>query len=366
MVAPESATKIQAKKQSSGNGEIIRDCDSPKATFKNVIGNSTKPAKSSAAIAKDTLLDGKFTDLKLLGAGNFGKCYRATSNVDDQVYAIKLIPCKDAKQLADIKKEATVLWRMQNRYITRYFSAFKHEEYFCVVMEYCTGGNLMDVVTKARQGKLTPNLSFAQVKIWVSQLAQALNYMVELGLLHRDLKGDNVFLEGGNVKLADFGLAHAVSADRFLVRGQVGAFAYESPEQAGAHRYGFPNDAWSLGCIVTELATLRFVSERTSAQVFALDTAAITLAVQEVAKADITLGQICSGLLDLNQVSRMTPKQVIQELNAEMSQIGAAGQRLFTGEAPPGGRVMYVSLPPMQYMTTAPQVQHPDFGARRW
>lgn len=345
---------------------ITTDDDSAKAAFKTVVGTSGATAAAvSKEITKDTLLDGKFSDLKLLGSGNFGKCYRATSNVDDQTYAIKLIPCASAKQLADIKEEARVLWRMQHRYITRYFSAFKHDNFFCVVMEFCTGGNLNDVIAKARQGQWKPDLSFPQVKIWVNQLSQALDYLAEIGLLHRDLKGDNVFLEQGNIKLADFGLAHDTSKS-FLVRGQVGAFAYESPEQAGAHRYGFPNDAWALGCIITELATLKFVSERTKAQVFAQDMSAITAAVQEVASVDQTLGQICSGLLDMNQVTRMTPKQVLQALRAEMSQIGASGQQLFAGAAPSGAGVVYVTAPARGSMYAAgpPQISHPPYDGR--
>jgi NIMA (never in mitosis gene a)-related kinase len=139
--------------------------------------------------------------------------------VDDQVYAVKLIPCKTAKELDNIKREAKVLWSMQHRNITRYFSAFRHKEYFCVVMEFCSGGNLNDVVTKARQDKLTPKLTIRQVKLWVSQIAEALSYLKTLNLLHRDLKGDNIFLSDGRCKLADFGLA----ASAQLIRGQAGA-----------------------------------------------------------------------------------------------------------------------------------------------
>jgi serine/threonine protein kinase len=86
-------------------------------------------------------------------------------------------------------------------------------------MEFCSGGNLNDVVTKARQNKLTPKLTIRQVKLWSSQIAEALAYLKTLNLLHRDLKGDNIFLSDGRCKLADFGLA----ASAQLIRGQAGA-----------------------------------------------------------------------------------------------------------------------------------------------
>lgn len=286
---------------------------------------SKKPEIPSKAADSLDILDNKYVNLKLLGAGNFGKCYRAKNQVDDQMYAVKLIPCKTDKQLSDIKREAKVLWSMQHRYITRYFSAFRHKEFFCVVMEFCSGGNLNDVITKARQDKLTPKLTIRQVKLWVSQISEALAYLKTLNLLHRDLKGDNVFLSDGRVKLADFGLA----ASAQLVRGQAGAYAYESPEQAQGHRYGAPNDAWALGCMVTELTSLKFVSERTKQQIFANDASACAGAVHEVARIDPTLGQISAGLLEPNQNTRMTPENVIGILANDLRAMATSGAMLF-------------------------------------
>jgi len=304
---------------------VVSDADVA-TKISSKVAAEDKPELSTKAVTKDTILDGKFTQLKLLGSGNFGKCYRALSNVDDQLYAVKMIPAKTDKELTAIKAEAKVLWSMQHRNITRYFSAFRHESLFCVVMDFCSGGNLNDVVIKARQGKLQPPLTVQRVKMWTSQIAEALAYLQEMGLLHRDLKGDNVFLQDGVCKLADFGLATKAA----LVRGQAGAFAYESPEQAGNHRYGAPNDWWALGCIVTELSTLKFVSERTKQQVFSFDAQAVAASVRETAAVDNTLGQVCSGLLDANQNTRMQPKQVIAALATSMSATANQGFVLFT------------------------------------
>lgn len=302
-----------------------------------------KPKVPTTSMDDLSVLDGKYTNLKLLGAGNFGKCYRAKNNVDDQIYAVKLIPCKTDKELSAIKSEAKVLWSMQHRNITRYFSAFRHKEFFCVVMEFCSGGNLNDVITKARQNKLTPKLTMRQVKLWVSQIAEALAYLKTLNLLHRDLKGDNVFLSTGRVKLADFGLA----ASAQLIRGQAGAYAYESPEQAQGHRYGAPNDAWALGCIASELTTLKFVSERTKQQIFANDAAACAAAVHEVARVDPIMGQIVAGLLEPNQNLRMTPEIVVATLARDLSAMATQGAMLFN------------TATSMQYTTAAPVAMHP-------
>ena len=306
------------RRDSGGGKPSIHEDDEASST-------ATK-ASAESEIVKTTVLDGKYTDLKLLGSGNFGKCYRAVSNVDDQVYAVKLIPCKTKKDLQNIKKEAKVLYSMAHAHITRYFSAFMHEQYFGVVMEFCSGGNLNDVVTKARTRTLDPPLTVRRVQIWTSQIAEALAYLASVGILHRDLKGDNVFLSAdGLVKLADFGLAEKSS----LVRGQAGAFAYESPEQAGNHRYGAPNDLWALGCIVTELATLKFVSERTKQAVFAHDAAAVIAAINEVASVDPMLGQICAGLLEANQNMRMRAVDVVTSLAPIIRSVATGGALLF-------------------------------------
>ena len=98
------------------------------------------PASASSGPYVPTMLDNKYTDLEVLGAGNFGIAYKANNRVDDEVYAVKLIKIMREGDLADIKSEAKFLFPLVHKNIVRYFSSFLHTSstgqlYYGLVME---------------------------------------------------------------------------------------------------------------------------------------------------------------------------------------------------------------------------------------
>ncbi|KAK3265137.1 hypothetical protein CYMTET_26163 [Cymbomonas tetramitiformis] len=149
--------------------------------------------------------------------------------------------------------------------------------------------------------------------------------------MHRDLKSDNVFLRQGEVKLADFGLAvvrpnqqpdrHRGVTQTSGVVGMAGAFAYQSPEQASGHLYNEANDMWAMGCVLTELLTLKFVTERSNMQAFALDPNAVASAIKEAQAVEAHIGAIAASLLNPNPTQRPTAAQVQQQLSGLATQL---------------------------------------------
>ena len=81
---------------------------------------------------------------------------------------------------------------------------------------------------------------------------------------------------------------------------------------------------------MSELTTLKFVSERTKQQVFANDAGACAAAVHEVSRIDPILSQIVAGLLEPNQNTRMTPETVVAMLGNDLRAVAAQGQMLFS------------------------------------
>jgi serine/threonine protein kinase len=91
----------------------------------------------------------------------------------------------------------------------------------------------------------------------VAQMCSALNHMhIDCRVMHRNLKPENMLLtEGGLVKICDLGLACTAQTEASMTRG-AGTLTCMSPEKGRGKRYGFADDMWALGCIVSELATL--------------------------------------------------------------------------------------------------------------
>ena len=109
-------------------------------------------------------------------------------------------------------------------------------------MELCPGGDLLNYVRKRR--KLTEK----NAKFLFKQIMQGIAYMHTIGIVHRDIKLDNILLDGhGNVKIGDFGVSRRVDPDELLFE-QCGTPAYIAPEIVQEIGYkGFPVDIWSAG-----------------------------------------------------------------------------------------------------------------------
>ena len=128
-------------------------------------------------------------------------------------------------------------------------------------------------------------------------------------------KGDNVFLVGNSTRLADFGLASAGRA-----AGRAGALPFESPEQAQGAVYDGKNDVWALGCMMTELLTLRTLTDRVGAnQVFAMQFPVVRETLDECTRRSPQLGGIVTQMLNFRAEHRPTAEQVVALLAPHMA-----------------------------------------------
>lgn len=123
----------------------------------------------------------------------------------------------------------------------------------CIVMEYCSGGDLRKAI-RDREGM---KLDEAQILSWAAQAALGLRHCHGHGVLHRDVKPDNCFFrsQGGDLVLADFGISCAMDT-RSFAKTCVGSPHYLSPEIVNQDSYSFSSDVWSYGVMVYEMAAL--------------------------------------------------------------------------------------------------------------
>lgn len=198
----------------------------------------------------------KYNTIKVLGEGGYGKALLVESRSDRQKYVVKEVRMANLKpqEKLDAKKEVDVLHALNHPNIVRYIESFQENGRLYIVMEYADGGDLSQLIS--RQGRKL--LSEQDVMHYFIQIALALKYMHDRKILHRDLKGQNVFLcKNGKVKLGDFGIAKVLDSTAQLCKTQIGTPYYLSPEICEGKRYNSKTDIWSLGCILYELCTLK-------------------------------------------------------------------------------------------------------------
>lgn len=206
--------------------------------------------KLSAEGPKTTLYYYKI--LKMLGKGSFGKVYMASQVLTNRVVAIK---CLDKKAVKEDNRKNKILHELlmfkslaDHPNVTQIYEVFENKKYFFFVMEYASGGDLLQLMK--RKNRLTEH---AARGIFI-QLVRGLKYIHSKGILHRDIKLDNILLieADGDVKakICDFGVSRFVK-DREVINEQCGTPAYIAPEIIKKKGYkGFTVDIWSLGVLL--------------------------------------------------------------------------------------------------------------------
>ncbi len=193
---------------------------------------------------------------QLLGRGMAGEVYLAHDEVLDRDVAYKVLKeqyASDEKFVQRFRREAQNAARLSHaNIVTVYDQGRTKTGTYYMVMEYMTGGTLKDLM---RQGPLPP----VRVATLTLQVARALQAAHRRGVIHRDIKPQNILLtETGEAKVADFGIALATSLIAVTPEGSVlGTAHYISPEQANGRSATSQSDFYSLGVVLYEMLTGR-------------------------------------------------------------------------------------------------------------
>ena len=204
----------------------------------------------------------KYELISLIGKGNFGSISKIRRKSDGKILVWKELNygLMDDKDKHRIVSEVNILRELHHPNIVKYYDRIidKQNTKIFIIMEYCAGGDLNQLIKKCRHSKQYINEDI----IWkiFSQVACALYacHTHKTGkILHRDIKPSNVFLDkDNNVKLGDFGLSRMLNQDINFAYSNVGTPYYMSPEQIDEIKYNEKSDIWSLGCFLYELTSL--------------------------------------------------------------------------------------------------------------
>jgi len=191
----------------------------------------------------------KFSE-EVLGQGNFGKVFLASSQTDPNFkVAIKTLQKKRLVSKLDVlKDEVKILASLDHPNVCKYYETYESPNYLYLVMEYCQGGELFTRLTEKRE-EFTEQKAARIMKA----LFKAVNHIHSKGIAHRDLKPENVMYGADErIKIIDFGLSKhtiAQNGDRAKLMTVVGTPYYLAPEVLRGD-YSKECDCWSLGVMM--------------------------------------------------------------------------------------------------------------------
>ncbi|XP_027589128.1 serine/threonine-protein kinase Nek11 isoform X1 [Pipra filicauda] len=208
---------------------------------------------------RDGAIARRYTIQRKLGNGSFGSVYLVSdrkAKQGEELKVLKEISVGDLKpnETVEANLEAQLLSKLDHPTIVKFYASFVERDSFCIITEYCEGGDLDFKIQEYKDsGKI---FTQSQVVEWFIQLLLGVNYMHERRILHRDLKAKNIFLKDNLLKIGDFGVSCLLMGSCDLATTFTGTPYYMSPEVLKHQGYNTKSDIWSLGCILYEMCCM--------------------------------------------------------------------------------------------------------------
>jgi len=198
---------------------------------------------------------GKYQIGERLGRGNMAEVYKAFHPYLERHVAVKVLHhflSEGENFLVRFQREAKAIAALEHPNIIRIYDIDIEDKLYYMVMEFIEGDTLKNYLAQSEKPLPIPEVAYI-----FREIASALNYAHQQGMLHRDIKPANILLgKDGRVVLADFGIARILSDTQFTATGAlVGTPAYMSPEQGRGTSVSAGSDIFALGILLYEMLT---------------------------------------------------------------------------------------------------------------
>lgn len=209
-------------------------------------------------------LDGRYEIKEIIGVGGMAVVYKAYDNIDDRIVAVKILKeefLANEEFRRRFKNESKAIAVLSHPNIVKVYDVSYGDRIQYIVMECVDGITLKEYIQQ--QGVI----SHKEAVFFVTQILRALQHAHDKGIVHRDIKPQNIMLlENGAIKVADFGIARfSRSETRTMTDSTIGSVHYISPEQARGDITDDKADIYSVGVMLYEMLTgkLPFESDNT-------------------------------------------------------------------------------------------------------
>ncbi len=209
-------------------------------------------------------LDGRYEIREIIGVGGMAVVYKAYDNIDDRIVAVKILKNEflaNEEFRRRFKNESKAIAVLSHPNIVKVYDVSYGDRLQYIVMEYVEGITLKEYIQQ--QGVINQR----EAVFFVMQILRALQHAHDKGIVHRDIKPQNILLlENGAIKVTDFGIARfSASETRTMTDSTIGSVHYISPEQARGDLTDDKADIYSVGVMLYEMLTgrLPFESDNT-------------------------------------------------------------------------------------------------------
>jgi serine/threonine protein kinase/tetratricopeptide (TPR) repeat protein len=243
--------------ENSETKQFCADCGTQLAPSEDIPPEVTETLQAPIKeLTTASTFAGRYQIIEELGKGGMGKVYKVFDKKIKEKIALKLIKpeiASDKETIERFSNEIRLARKIGHRNVCRMFDIGEEEGVHFITMEYVAGEDLKTMI------RMAAGLSIGAVLSIGKQICDGLAEAHCLGVVHRDLKPQNIMIDkGGNAKIMDFGIARSIREKGITGPSVlIGTPEYMSPEQAEAKEVDYRSDIYSLGIILYEMATGR-------------------------------------------------------------------------------------------------------------